>query len=68
MRLPLSHLTDGKKNMRWLIIAWIFILLCFVGYSYSASGSSSLPAPDNNRSVALIGRKDLSLAYGKTDQ
>jgi imidazolonepropionase-like amidohydrolase len=49
---------DGwEENMRWLIIAWIFYLLCCVGYAYSASGPSSLPSPENNRSVALIGAK-----------
>jgi imidazolonepropionase-like amidohydrolase len=57
MRLPLSHVTDGKNNMRWLIMARIFILLCVVGYAFRASDSSSLPSPDNNRSMALIGAK-----------
>jgi hypothetical protein len=57
MRLPSSHVTEGKNKMRCLIMARIFILLCFVGNSYRASASASLPSPDNNRSVALIGAK-----------
>jgi imidazolonepropionase-like amidohydrolase len=43
--------------MRWLTIARLFILVCFVSYASSASGGSSSPSPDNSRSMALIGAK-----------